>query len=131
MPSGPTHWANSTGSVWARNSCPGVAAKSRVMRMTGSFGSASMTVSRIFVMLSSIPVWFAHRREDGVEPAVPPLSPAPVALDPGVHQIEDLSLQPYRPRLRPRWPADQPGVLEHSQVLVDGLQRHLVRRGQP
>src|SRR5579872_4604196 len=124
MPSGPTHRANSAGSVWARNSCSGVATKSRVMRMTGSFGSASMAVSMIFVMLSSIPIWFAHRREDGVEPAVPLLSPAPVALDPGVHQVEDLGLQAYRPRLRPRRPADQPGVLQHPQVLVDGLQRH-------
>jgi hypothetical protein len=48
-----------------------------------------MAVSVIFVMLSSIRVWFAHRREDGVEPAVPLLSPEPVALDPGVHQVED------------------------------------------
>ena len=54
MPSGPTHRANNAGSVWARNSCPGVAAKSRVIRMTGSFGSASMTVSVIlFILVSS------------------------------------------------------------------------------
>jgi hypothetical protein len=39
---GPTHPANSSGSIWARKSCSGVAEKSRVMRMLGSFASASM-----------------------------------------------------------------------------------------
>src|SRR5215472_7304822 len=123
--SGPTHWANSAGSVWARNSCPGVAAKSRVIRMTGSFGSASMTVSVILFNLVSV-----HLRQDGVKAAVPLLDAAPVALDPGVHQVEDLDLQAHRPGLRPSRPADEPGVLEHPQVLVDGLQRHPVRLGQ-
>src|SRR6266849_10871036 len=82
MPSGPTHRANNAESVWARNSCPGVAAKSRVIRMTGSLGSASMTVSVIlFIFVSS------HLRQDGVEAAVTLLDAAPVALDPGIHQV--------------------------------------------
>jgi len=52
---GPTHWANNTGSVWARKSCFGVATKSRVIRMIGNLGSASMTVSVIlFMAVSSI-----------------------------------------------------------------------------
>ncbi len=41
-PFGPTQRANSSGSVWARRSCAGVAAKSRVMRMMGTVGSASI-----------------------------------------------------------------------------------------
>src|SRR5215470_972754 len=108
MASGPTHRAKSAGSVWARNSCSGVAAKSRVIRMTGSFGSASMTVSVIVFMLVS-----PHLRQDGVQAAVALLDAGPVALDPGVHQVEGLHLQAHRPRLRPARPADQPGVLEH------------------
>src|SRR5215831_3795388 len=128
MAFGPTHRANSAGSVWARNSCSGVAAKSRVIRMTGSFGSASMVVSMVVVMVGSIlVVGFAHRRQDGVEAAVPLLGPAPVALDPDVHHVEDLCLQVHGPRLGPARPAYQPGVLKHPQVLVDGLQRHPVR----
>src|SRR5215471_15292780 len=128
MAFGPTHRANSAGSVWARNSWSGVAAKSRAIRMTGSFGSASMVVSMILVMVGSILViGFVHRRQDGVEAAVPLLSPAPVALDPGVHHVEDLRLQVHWPGLRPARPAHQPGVLEHPQVLVDRLQRHPVR----
>src|ERR1700724_3153022 len=125
MASGPTHRANNAGSVWARNSCPGVAAKSRAIRMTGSFGSASMTVSVILFILVSL-----HLRQDGVEAAVALLDALPVALDPGVHQVQGLYLQAHRPGLRSARPADEPGVLEHPQVLVDGLQRNPVRLRQ-
>src|SRR6202035_4712944 len=125
MASGPTHRANNAGSVWARNSCPGVAAKSRAIRITGSFGSASMAVSLILFILFSL-----HLRQDGVEAAVALLDAGPVALDPGVHQVEGLDLQAHRPGLRSARPTDEPGVLEHPQVLVDGLQRHPVRLGQ-
>ena len=97
MASGPTHRANNAGSVWARNSCSGVAAKSRAIRMTGSFGSASMTVSVILFMLFSV-----HLVEDGVEAAVALLDAGSVALDPGVHQVEGLDFQVYRPGLRAR-----------------------------
>jgi len=70
-----------------------------------------------------------HLRQDGVQAAVALLDPGPVALDPGVHQVEGLDLQAHWPGLRPGRPADEPGVLEHPQVLVNGLQRHLVRLG--
>src|SRR3984893_985603 len=128
MASGPTQRANSAGSVWARKSCPGVAAKSRAIRMTGSFGSASMIVSVILFIFVSV-----HLRQDGVEAAVALVDASPVALDPGVHQVQGLDLQADRPGLRPSWPADEPGVLEHPQVLVDGLQRDPVwlRRRAP
>src|SRR3977135_2949351 len=101
---GPIHCANSTGSVWARNSCSGVALKSRVVRMIGNFGSASMVVSAMLLM-ARLP--FARRGEHGVEAAVALLCLAPVALDPVVHQVEDLSLQVHRPWLRPSRPAHQ------------------------
>src|SRR2546423_235717 len=122
MASGPTHRANNAGSVWARNSCPGLAAKSRVIRMTGSFGSASMAVCVILFILVSF-----HLRQDGVQAAVALLDAGPVALDPGIHQVEGPDLQAHRPGLRPGRPGDEPGVLEHAQVLVNGLQRHPVR----
>ena len=97
--SGPTQRANNAGSVWARNNCSGVAAKSRAIRMTGSFGSASMTVSVILFML--FPVHFV---EDGVEAAVALLDAGSVALDPGVHQVEGLDFQAYC-----SWAADLAG----------------------
>jgi hypothetical protein len=42
---GPIHRAKSSGSVWARMSCAGVAAKSRQMWTAGTVGSASMAAS--------------------------------------------------------------------------------------
>src|SRR4051812_16800559 len=125
MASGPAHRANSAGSVWARNSCAGVAAKSRVIRMTGRSGSASMTVSVILFILFSV-----QFRQDGVQAAVTLLETGPVALDPGVHKVEGLDLEAHRAGLPARRPADETGVLEHAQVLVDGLQRHPVRLGE-
>jgi hypothetical protein len=67
-----------------------------------------MTVSVILFILISL-----HLRQDGVQAAVALFEAGPVALDPGVHQVESLDLQAHRPGLRPGRPADQPGVLEH------------------
>src|SRR5882724_7505759 len=106
MASGPAQRANSAGSVWARNSCPGVAAKSRSIRMTGSFWSASMTVWVILFMLFS-----PHIRQDGVQAAVTLLHAGAVALDPGVHQVEGLDVQANYPRLGAGRAADETGVL--------------------
>src|ERR1700749_3444859 len=104
--SGPTHRANSAGSVWARNSCPGVAANSRVIRMTGSFGSASMAVSVVVDIVGTVlVVGVAHGRQEGVQAAVPLLRAPPVPFDPGLHLGEGLRFQPHRPGLRPRRPA--------------------------
>src|SRR5690349_1200140 len=129
--SGPIHWANSAGSVWARNSCPGVAANSRVIRMIGSFGSASMVVSVVAGIVGTILVVdVAYGRQEGVQAAVPLLCAPPVALDPDLHLGEDPGFQPHWPGLRPLRPAHQPGVLQDPQVLVDSLQCHPVRLGQ-
>ena len=54
----------------------------------------------------------------------------PVALDPLRHQVEHVRLEVARPPLRVPAAADQPGVLEHPEVLGHGLQRDVVRRGQ-
>src|SRR6516165_9956038 len=129
--SGPTHRANSAGSVWARNSCPGVAANSRVIRMTGSFGSASIAVCvAVDIVGAVLVVGVAHGRQEGVQAAVPLLCAPPVSLDPGLHLGEDPGLQSHQPGLRPMRPANQPGVLQDPQVLVDSLQTHPVRLGQ-
>ena len=54
VPFGPTHRMYRSGSVCARMSCAGVAAKSRVIRMMGSVGSASMVASSLWVS------WWCH-----------------------------------------------------------------------
>jgi hypothetical protein len=84
-----------------------------------------MTVSVILFMLFS-----PHVRQDGVQAAVTLLDAGAVALDPGVHQVEGLDVQANDPRLRAGRTADETGLLEHLEVLVDGLQRHPVRLGQ-
>jgi hypothetical protein len=73
-----------------------------------------------------------HFRQDGIQAAVTLLDAGPVAFYPGVHQVESLGLEADRPGLRARRAADEAGVLEHLEVLVDGLQRHPhpVRLGQ-
>src|SRR5215469_8768131 len=92
--SGPTHWANSAGSVWARNSCPGVAANSRAIRMIGSFGSASMAVCLAVDIIGVIlVVGVAHGRQEVVQAAVPLLRAPPVALNPRLHLGQELGLQ--------------------------------------
>jgi len=77
-------------------------------------------------------IFSPHFRQDGVQAAVTLLDAGPVAFYPGVHQVEGLGLEAHRPGLRARRAADQAGVLEHLEVLVDGLQRHPrpVRLGQ-
>src|SRR5215471_21238379 len=91
-PSGPTHWANSAGSVWARNSWPGVAANSRVIRMIGSFGSASISVWLAVDIVVILVVGVAHGRQEGVQAAVPLLRPPPVSLKPRLHLGQGLGL---------------------------------------
>jgi len=54
-----------------------------------------------------------HLRQDSVQAAVALLGAAPVALDPGVHQVEGLDIQAYSSGLRASRAADEPGVLEH------------------
>jgi hypothetical protein len=76
-----------------------------------------MTVSVILFILIS-----PHLRQDGVQAAVTLLDAGPVALDPGVHQVEGLDIQAYYPRLRAWRAADKAGVFEDLQVLVDGLE---------
>jgi hypothetical protein len=63
-----------------------------------------------------------HFGQDGVEAAVALLDAGSVALDPGVHQVEGLDFQADRAGLRAGRAADEPGVFEHFQVLVNRLE---------
>ena len=71
-----------------------------------------------------------HRPEDVVEAAVALLGLAAVALDPLGHQVEDLRFEVHRAALGVPAAAHQAGVLEHLEVLGDGLDGHVVRRGE-
>jgi hypothetical protein len=71
-----------------------------------------------------------HGRQDVVETAVALLGLSPVALDPRGHEVEDLGLQVHRTPLGVAAAADQAGVLEHPQVLGDGLDADVVGLGE-
>jgi hypothetical protein len=71
-----------------------------------------------------------HRAQDVVETAVALLGLPPVTLDPLGHQLEDIRLEVHRAALGLPAPADQAGVLQHLQVLGDGLDGHVVGRGE-
>ncbi len=141
IPFGPTQRANSAGSVWARMSCAGVASKSRVMRMIGRVGSASIeTWWRLPVVVMTLllvrggvvggHVFAAHLGEHVVEALVALLGLASVALDPLGHQVEHLGFEVTRPPLGVPALADEPGVGEHLDVLGHGLDGDVVGIGQ-
>ena len=92
----------------------GGASNSRVMRTSGTSGSTSIR----------------HGRQDVVETAVALLGLPPVALDPLRHEVEDLGFQVHRTPLGVAAATDQAGVLEHPQVLGDGLDAHVVGLGE-
>ena len=67
-----------------------------------------------------------HLGEHGVQAAVALLGGAPVPLDPLRHQLQHLGFEVHRPPLGVTAAADQPGVLQHLQVLGDRLHAHLI-----
>src|SRR5262249_9026042 len=71
-----------------------------------------------------------HGREDVVEAAVALLDLAPVALDPCGHEVEDLRFEVNGAALGVAAPAHHAGVLQHLEMLGDGLQGDVVRRGE-
>ena len=139
---GPFQRANSSGSVWARKTLAGGASNSRVMRTSGTSGSTLISVSLVrvvmTVLLSGVVVGaggdgfdvVGHGAQHVVEAAVPVLGLAAVALDPRRHQVEDLRLEVDRAALGVPAAADEAGVLEHPEVLGDGLDGDVVGLGQ-
>ena len=141
-PIGPTQRANSSGSVWARISCAGVASKSRVMRIIGRVG---VGLDRDLVAVAggahdAAPCWrfrssgglfvAAHLGQDGVEAVVALLGLLAVPLDPLRHQVEDLRFEMARPPLGVLALAHQARVGQHLDVLRHGLDGDVVRIGQ-
>ena len=71
-----------------------------------------------------------HLGEHGVQAPVALLGRAPVPLDPAGHQVQHLGFEVHRPALGVAAAADQPGLLQHLQVLGDRLHAHLVGLGE-
>jgi len=72
----------------------------------------------------------APRAKEIVEAPVALLGLSAVPLDPFGHQVEDLRFEVNRAALRLPGAADQAGVLQHLEVLGDGLDGHVVGLGE-
>ena len=138
----PIHWTNRSRSVQARKTRSGGCvelARDRDRRQVrvgldrGLVGWSCAALMMLLLFSGRVavgrsecrrrPSGPARRRGGGTAPR-----PPPVALDPLRHQVEHLRLEVHRPALGVPAAADQPGVLEHLEVLGDRLDAHVVRR---
>ncbi len=71
-----------------------------------------------------------HGTKDPVEAPVALLRLAAVALDPFGHEVEHLCFEVNGAALGVTAPADDTGVLEHPEVLGDGLHGHVIGLGK-
>ena len=86
-------------------------------------------------MISASFTWFSFGLvgqvgQQGVEALVALLGLPAVPLDPRGHEVEHLRFEVDGATLGLPAAADQAGVLQHPQVLGDGLDRHVVGLGQ-
>src|SRR5205807_7719931 len=111
-PRGPNQRATCSGSVHASHTSSRGASKTRVIVNSRPMGG----VSAIAPLLDGAQVI--------VEPVEAALEELPVALQPAGGVLERTPAQPGRPPLGGPPAGDEPGVLEHLQVLRNGLHRH-------
>src|SRR6185436_15674301 len=71
-----------------------------------------------------------HLLQVVLEPIEPLLPDVPVALGPISHFLERCRLDPAGPPLRLTPPGDEPGALEHAQMLRDRRHAHVEELGQ-
>src|SRR5262249_34423745 len=103
----PYQSANRSGSVHSFQTCSRGASKVRL-------------ISKLAVSVSGIR-GLPFVGESLVQAAEPRLPEAPVVLDPVGRRLQRRPVDPRRPQLRLPPPGDQPGPLEHLEVLGDRL----------
>src|SRR4051812_25219324 len=118
---GPNHRANCTGSVQARKTTSRGASKTRVMVSRGSFFTA-LAFIRFLLVLQLAKVFV-----EPIEALFPELA---IVADPVRHFLERAGVETAGAPLRVASAGDQPGALEHFQVLRDRRQAHVERLGQ-
>src|SRR5437016_3722220 len=120
-PRGHDHCARCCGSVQARNtSARGASNVRRIVSSRSATGAAALSwaLAAISSLLALQP------GEVGIEALEAPLPVAPIALGPVRHLPQRPRLEPARPRLRPAAADDEPGPLEHLQMLRDRRLAH-------
>src|SRR5215469_10841221 len=125
-PAGPQKWARCLGSVMQRKTSSLGASKTRVKTSSPTSGRCS---------LIGLPLLIAGGRALDLPQVlvelVEPLGPGPaVLLDPARDRVEPRPLQVAGPELGVPAARDETAALEHLQVLGDGRQGHVERRGQ-
>src|SRR4051794_40746199 len=113
-PSGPHHFATSSGSVHTRQTSSRGASSSRSITIVRSVIAYCCCSLMVGAFLLDLP----EAKRDAVEPALPDVA---VLLQPLGHVAQRRSLQPGGPQLRRATARDQAGALQHLQVLRDGL----------
>src|ERR1035438_4817099 len=128
-PSGPHHCAKCFGSVKAANTSSRDASNTPVPTMER--GSRSRSMLFVAVTLAFLAASFGLQRLQIIVEAIEPLLPEPaVFAEPVVNRLEPRRLKPAGPPLRIARARDQPGMLEHLEMLGDGGPAHLERLGE-
>src|SRR5687768_13866666 len=126
----PSQRVRSSGFVQASKTSSRGASNTRVIAISRSLG----VVISSFAALAIMALPFSLRRLELVEQRVEPLVVAfpdlPVVLEPLRRVRERLALDPRRPALRLAAARDEPGALEHLQVLRHRRLRHREPLGQ-
>src|SRR5688500_458599 len=129
---GPIHCATSSGSLWARNTLSMGASKSRVIVISCEFGSTPIVVSlfSVFIVLSS--VWWSvvHGGQQVVQASVALVPVGAVVGQPRRGLLQRFRLEMAEAHRALPGAGDQPGQLEHLEVLGDGRLRHVEQLGQ-
>src|SRR5437763_12261334 len=115
--------------LWASNTSSRGASKIRVEAISRSDGvvtSSLLPLGAIVLLLSS----YLELFQVLVQPVVALLPEAAVPLRPLRDLLQRPRLEPGRPRLPFPAPGDEPGPLQHLQVLGDGREADLERRRQ-
>src|SRR5436190_21131700 len=125
-PRGPHQRTRRSGSVHALKTRWGGASKMRVMTSTrcSAASAAALLPAAMFLLL---PLQLTQIIVQAIEALLPETA---IVLQPLGGILERTRLKPAGPPLRLATARDQPGALQHLEVLGDGGQAHLKGRGQ-
>src|SRR5829696_3064594 len=120
-----------SGLVMASNTSARGASKSRVMRISRSDGVVTVKVALFAAVLAGMSLLLVFQLlQVGVESIETGFPDRAVPLGPVGNVLEGRRLDPARAPLRFPAAGDEPGALEHAQVLRDGRHAHLEGLGE-
>src|SRR6185437_2911160 len=132
VPTGPQKWVRCSGVIMQRKTSSRGASKTLVRFSSAGAAWWLVMICRLLArcgrrLMDVALLDVAQVRVELVEPLGPG---APAGLDPAERRVERGGLEVARPVLGVPGPRDQPGPLEHLEVLGDARKRHVERHGQ-